>query len=132
MIELELVQLLIKDSQDPQIIVLREKGGLRGFPIMVGRFEALSIHRKIHDAPVYRPMTHDLLASVIEQLDGKLTRIVITDMRDDTFFAKLVIYTDGNYIDVDSRPSDAVALAVRVGAPIFVEEDVLDRVGHPM
>ena len=128
MIELELVQIMIKDSQDPQLIVLREKGGLRGFPIGIGRFEALSIHRKVHDAPIYRPLTHDLLASVIQQMDGKVTRIVITDMRDDTFFAKLVIYAGGRYIDVDSRPSDAIALGAGTEVPIYVEEHVLQEV----
>lgn len=133
-VECELAQILLTESPAaPQIIVLREKGGERAFPIHIGFFEALAINRTIHNEDMIRPMTHDLLVSVIEQMGGTLKRIVVSDLVEDregagTFYGLLVIDRDGETIEVDTRPSDAVALAVRTGCRIFVSEHVLDMV----
>ena len=128
MVEMELTRILIAETRDGQIIVLKEKNGTRAFPIVIGYFEAAAIDRHVKEIPMPRPLTHDLLSGVIEAFGGKLERIVINDLRDNTFYGRLIIKRDGETLDVDSRPSDAIALAVKAGAPIFVEEHVLDEV----
>lgn len=128
MVEMELTRILIADTREGQIIVLKEKNGERAFPIVIGYFEAAAIDRHVKEIPMPRPLTHDLLSSVIKAFGGKLERVVINDLRDNTFYGRLIIRTDGATIDVDSRPSDAIALAVQNNAPIFVEEHVLNEV----
>jgi hypothetical protein len=128
MVEVELSRILISEAGGHQVIWLREKHGKRSFPILIGIFEALAIHRRIKNEEYPRPMTHDLLAGVIESLDCRLTRVVVTALHETTFFAKLVLGRNGAEVEVDCRPSDAIALAVRVEAPIFVEEEVLEEV----
>jgi len=128
MVQCELVKIMITETADPQVIVLKEVGGHRAFPILIGISEAIAIDRKIKGYEPARPLTHDLLASVITNLGGELRYIEVCDLRDNTFFAKLVVDRDGETIEIDSRPSDAIALAVRLGARIFVAEDVLDEV----
>lgn len=128
MVEMELTRILIAETRDGQIIVLKEKNGTRAFPIVVGYFEAAAIDRHVKEIPMPRPLTHDLLSSVIKAFGGTLERVVINDLRDNTFFGRLIIRRDGEILDVDTRPSDAIALAVQNGAPIFVEEHVLDEV----
>ncbi len=128
-VRVELVRVIISETTDQQVIVLREKDGERSFPIIIGIFEAVSIDRKLKDIQVPRPLTHDLLASVIREMGGQLTRIVVNDLKDNTFFAQLHVERDGKDIEIDARPSDAIALAVRVGCPVFAEEKVLDKVG---
>lgn len=125
MIEMELSRIIISETTDEQVIVLREVGGGRAFPIVIGIWEALSIDRGIKGRKTPRPMTHDLIGQVIEGLDANLDRVVITELRDRTFFANLVLRCNGDVIEVDSRPSDAIALAVIKRAPIFVNEQVL-------
>jgi hypothetical protein len=124
-IRMELSRILITETQDYQLIELREVGGERRFPIVIGLYEAAAIERRLKNAPLKRPQTHELLAGTIEALGGKLERIVINDLREHTFFAKLVIQQDGTTIEVDSRPSDAIALGIANDVPIFVEEHVL-------
>ena len=128
MVEMELTRILIAETRDGQIIVLKEKNGERAFPIVIGYFEAAAIDRHVKEVPMPRPLTHDLLSNVIKAFGGKLERVVVNDLRDNTFYGRLIIKRDGETIDVDSRPSDAIALAVQNGAPIFVEEHVLDEV----
>ena len=128
MVEMELTRILIAETRDGQIIVLKEKNGTRACPIVVGYFEAAAIDRHVKEIPMPRPLTHDLLSAVIKAFGGTLERVVINDLRDNTFFGRLIIRCDGEILDVDSRPSDAIALAVKNGAPIFVEEHVLDEV----
>lgn len=129
MLEMQLSRIVIRETSDQQCIYLREKGGTRQFPIVIGIFEAWAIDRKVRDRGTQRPMTHDLLASVVRTLGGTLVRVVIADLRDNTFFASLRFRAhDGTETDVDARPSDAVALAVHLSAPIFVEEKVLETV----
>jgi len=128
MVEVELSKIIIDEKRQDQIIVLKEKSGSRQFPIVIGFLEASSIKMKLSGIEVQRPLTHDLLASTIKELDAKLERLVIDKLVDNTFHAKLVIKTsDGKVRTVDSRPSDGIALAVRADAPIFVEEDVLNK-----
>ena len=128
MVEVELSRIMITQTSDHQVIWLREKGGKRSFPILIGIFEALAIHRKIKEEDTIRPMTHDLLANVIAALHFRLSRVIVTSLRENTFFAKLVLGSNGTEVEIDSRPSDAIALAVRLEAPIFVAEEVLQEV----
>ena len=128
MVEMELTRILIAETRDGQIIVLKEKNGERAFPIVIGYFEAAAIDRHVKEIPMPRPLTHDLLSSVIRAFGGTLERVVINDLRDNTFFGRLIIKRNGETLDVDSRPSDAIALAVLTSTPIFVEEHVLDEV----
>ena len=132
MIRVELVRIMIQEDQHAQVIVLREREGNRGFPIVIGIFEALAIKRKVDGDTLLRPLTHDLLTNVIQAMGGELTRMVVTDLKDVTFYAKLVIRRDGGDLEVDSRPSDAIALAVQNGSEIYVEDHVMDLVGKEM
>ncbi len=128
MIHVELSKIIIDEKRQDQIIVLKEKNGERQFPIVIGFLEASSIKMKISGLEVPRPMTHDLLVSTIDALGAKLERLVIDKLVENTFHAKLELKTaDGKFKIVDARPSDGIALAVRTGAQIFVEEDVLKR-----
>jgi bifunctional DNase/RNase len=95
---------------------------------MIGIFEATSIDRRVKGTPSPRPLTHDLVASVIENMGGELRDIYISELRDHTYYAKLRIRLNGEMVEVDSRPSDAIALAVTAKVPIYVAEDVLDEV----
>ena len=122
---MELSRIFIREMTDMQIIELSEVDGDRTFPIVIGLPEAFAIERRLKGIEIPRPQTHDLLASVIRHLGGKLKRIVINDLAEGTFFAKLVIDQDGQEVEVDSRPSDAIALGVAEDAPIYVAEHVL-------
>jgi len=131
MIPVDLSRILITEMSDQQVIWLKEHQGERSFPIVIGIFEAVAIRRKLNEEPFERPMTHDLLASVISQLDAQVDKIVVTALKRTTFYAKIVLRRNGSLVEIDSRPSDAIALAVRVEAPIFVEEELFDLVGKP-
>ena len=111
-----------------RVVILREKDADRYLPIWIGAAEAEAIAVRLQDVTVARPLTHDLLANVIEALGGRLERITINDLREHTFIATLSIRRDGELIEVDSRPSDAIALGAALGTPIFVAEHVLDAV----
>ena len=127
-IEMQLARIIISENDDQQIIVLKEINGQRHFPIVIGIAEAAAIDRRLKKRPAPRPPTHELLASVIEQLGGKVERVVINDLRDRTFFALLHIRQGDKVLQVDSRPSDAIALGIGHNVPIFVEEKVLEAV----
>jgi len=129
MVPTTLSRILITQTSDQQVIWLKEQNGDRTFPIVIGIFEAYAISRKLNDEAIERPLTHDLLASVLGHLDVAVERIVVTALKHTTFYANIVLQRNGESITVDARPSDAIALAVRVGAPIFVEEEVFDLVG---
>jgi len=133
MVEMELYRIRMDDRGAEQLIVLREKGGRRLLHIVIGIFEADAIKMQVAGVKLPRPLTHDLLRNVIEGLGAHLDRIVIDKLAENTFFAKLVItQKDGEVVQIDSRPSDAIALALRADAPIFVEEEVLDMAGTYM
>ena len=110
-----------------RVVFLKEIKRERYLPIIIGVPEADAIAIKLQNADVPRPLTHDLLSSMIETLGGRVTQIVVNDLVDETFFARIVLDVDGRHVEVDSRPSDAIALAVRVNVPIFVEESVLEK-----
>jgi bifunctional DNase/RNase len=111
------------------IVLLREQAGVRFLPIWVGTVEAMSISSAMEGAEPPRPQTHDLMVSIIEALGAKAVRIVVTELRDSVFFADLVFERDGEEIVVSSRPSDAIALSVRSGIPVFARQAVLDEAG---
>ena len=126
-VSVDLSRIIISDTADQQVIVLKESDGERSFPIVIGMTEAYAIDRRLKGIPSPRPMTHDLLANVVDSLDGSLEKIVINDLREGTFFAVLYLRRNGELIEVDSRPSDAIALGVASDTPIFVEDRVLDE-----
>ena len=127
-VQMELKRIIISEIHDQQVIMLKEVEGDRSFPIVIGIFEATSIDRRVKGMPSPRPLTHDLVASVVDHLGGDLQDIFISDLRDHTYFAKLRIRLNGEMVEVDSRPSDAIALAVTAKVLIYVAEDVLDEV----
>jgi bifunctional DNase/RNase len=127
-VQMELHKIIISEMQEQQIIVLKEVDGERKFPIVIGNSEANAIDRRLKGIPMPRPMTHDLLASVIEQLGGTIDHIEITNLQEHTFFAAIHIRQNGDVVEIDSRPSDAIALGIATSVPIFVAEHVLDEV----
>jgi bifunctional DNase/RNase len=112
-----------------RVVVLKEKASERYLPIWIGNNEADAIVIQLQNVPVPRPQTHDLLKSVIGELGAKVTRVIVTNLENDVFFARVNIDIDGRHVEIDSRPSDAIALAVRVQAPIFAEDGVLEKAG---
>ncbi len=126
-VRMDLAQIRISETQDNQVIVLRERSGNRLLHIVIGLTEALAIDRRVKNVQLQRPMTHDLLSNVIEQLGGELEKIVINDLKDHTFYAKLVVRHDGEIVEVDSRPSDAIALGAGGDVPLYVEDHVLEE-----
>jgi bifunctional DNase/RNase len=122
---MELRRIIISEVDDHQVIVLKEVDGERSFPIVIGIFEATSIDRRVKGLPSPRPLTHDLIAAVVEQLGGEVQDIVISDLEEHTYFAKLRVRKDGELTEIDCRPSDAIAVAVTARVPIYVSEQVL-------
>jgi bifunctional DNase/RNase len=122
---MELRRIIINEVDESQIIVLKEVEGDRSFPIVIGIFEAASINRRVKGEQSLRPLTHDLITSVVELMGGEIQDIVISDLKEHTYFARLRVRKDGELIEVDCRPSDAIALAVTAKVPVYVSEDVL-------
>lgn len=129
LIPMELTKLVISEIREEQVIVLKEIEGERSFPIVIGLHEAAAIDRGVRGIKAARPMTHDLVQNVILGMDAVLKSIVIHDIRNSTFYANLILQRNGTEITVDSRPSDAIALALQMKAPIFVDEGVLKEIG---
>ncbi|MBL4700372.1 MAG: bifunctional nuclease family protein [Phycisphaeraceae bacterium] len=127
-VQMELGRILIREEYESHILELREIEGDRVFPIVIGPNEALAIERRLLGKTPPRPQTHELLASVIDQLGAKVKSIIIRDLQDHTFYASLILEQSGKSIDIDSRPSDAIALGVAMDVPIFVEESVLEAI----
>ena len=109
------------------IVLLKTQDGNKFLPIWIGHPEAAAILMKLQGANTPRPMTHDLLTEVLEQLDARIVRIAVTELRENTFYALITVSVNGSEIEIDSRPSDAIALAVRSGAPIFAAEAVIEE-----
>ena len=126
---MELSRVIIHEMNDQNILFLREIDGERSFPILIGIFEATIINRRLLEDPPPRPLTHQLLKSVIDELGGEVQDIVVTSLRDHTYYAVVRILKDGELIEVDSRPSDAIALSVQYNPPkpIYVDREVLDE-----
>ena len=115
------------DANDMPVVLLEEKGGSRWLPIWIGSAEAQSIAISIEELDSPRPNSHDLARSVIDELHGKLERVVVTDLRDSTYYATLTIRAGSRRVEIDARPSDAIAIALRSGAPIFVREHLFEH-----
>lgn len=130
MIEVTVESIRVSLINQQRLVVLRENGSQRYLPIWIGPFEAEAITMGLQGTEAGRPLTHDLLRNTFEQLGAKARHIFINALQDDTFFAQVVLDVDGESVEIDSRPSDAIALAVRVDVPIFVADDVMDQAGQ--
>ena len=127
LVEMTIKGLMVDPITNMPIVILKDKDGERVLPIWVGIFEANAIALQIENIPTARPMTHDLLRNIITDLDGRVDRIVVSDLKDNTFYAIIHMTVRGERVAVDARPSDAIALALRTRAPILVEETVIDN-----
>lgn len=132
MLELVIDSIRVSLMNYQRVIILRVKDTDKYLPIWIGPSEADAIALKLQDVSVPRPLTHDLLRSVISTLGATVDHIVVSDLSNDTFFAKIVIQVNGNKVEIDSRPSDALALAVRTDAPIFADDSVVEKAGVQM
>ena len=129
MIEVSIDSIRVSLMSQHRIVVLKEKDGERFLPIWIGPFEADAITLQLQGMEAPRPLTHDLLKAVLETLGGEVEHILISGLEKNTYFARIVIDADGDTVEVDSRPSDAIALAVRVSSPIYVADDVMESAG---
>ncbi len=128
-VQMQLARIIISEINEQQVIYLREVDGTRQFPILIGIFEATSIDRRVKQFESARPLTHDLIVGAVEALGAELDSVVISDLRDHTYFASLRIRHNGELVELDARPSDAIAVAVTCNPhlPIYVSEDVLEE-----
>ena len=129
-VQMELSRIIISEINAQQMIFLKEVDGKRTFPILIGIFEATSIDRRVRGEIAPRPLTHDLLVSVTENLGGEFQDVMICELKDHTYFARLRVRHEGELIEIDARPSDAIAVAVTCDPPlpIYVSEEVLNDV----
>ena len=132
LVEVRVERLGLDGATKSPVVILRENDGERALPIWIGPGEASAIHMQLSKISVGRPLTHDLLVSTIRELGGTLSRIVITRVEQNTYFAELRITIDGRSVTVDARPSDSIAIALRMDAPIFAAEELLNRVRMEM
>lgn len=128
-IEMTIESIRVSIMNYQRVVILKEKTAERYLPIWIGAAEADAIAVRLQEVAVARPLTHDLLKSTIDSLGAHVTSILVNDLANDTFFARIVLDVDGKRVEIDSRPSDAIALAVRARVPIYAEESVLDRAG---
>ena len=130
MIEMTIESIRVSLVNYQRVVMLKEKNTLRYLPIWIGSAEAQAIAIRLQEGiQVQRPMTHDLLATTIEVLGAKVDHVIVSDLKNDTFYAKILLNTKEGQLEIDSRPSDALALAVRVEVPIYADESVLDKAG---
>ena len=129
MIEVKVDSIRASLMSEHRVVILKDLNAERFLPIWIGRYEAEAIAIRLQDVEVPRPLTHDLLNNAIGELGGEISHIIVTDLRNDTFFARITVNMNGQSVEIDSRPSDAIALAVRANATIYVEEDVMARAG---
>jgi bifunctional DNase/RNase len=129
MLEMTIESIRVSMLNHQRVVILKEKEAERYLPIWIGPAEADAIAVKLQEYQVPRPLTHDLLGNVIGALGAAVNSIIVSDLQNDTFYAKIILAVDGKQLEIDSRPSDAIALAVRVSVPIFAEEGVLDKAG---
>lgn len=132
MIEVVIDSIRVSLMSQYRIVILKDINSDRYLPIWIGPCEADAITIELQDMPPQRPLTHDLLKSVIQELSGQIIHILISDLRNDVYYARIVVEVNGRQMEIDSRPSDAIALAVRARVPIFVAETVMERAAvHP-
>lgn len=129
MIEMMIDSIRVSLMNYQRVVILKEKIAKRYLPIWIGPAEADAIAVKLQGVNVPRPLTHDLLCQVIDSLGASINSIIVSDLKSDTFYAKVILNVDGGQIEVDSRPSDALALAVRAEVPIYADESVMDKAG---
>jgi bifunctional DNase/RNase len=129
MLEMTIESIRVSMLNHQRVVILKEKEAERYLPIWIGPAEADAIAVKLQEYQVPRPLTHDLLGNVIGALGAAVSSIIVSDLQNDTFYAKIILAIDGKQLEIDSRPSDAIALAVRVSVPIFADEGVLDKAG---
>ena len=129
MVEMTIDSIRVSLMNYQHVVILKEKEADRYLPIWIGPAEADAISVKLQNVDISRPLTHDLLDSVISTLGASVNFIVVNDLHNDTFYAKIMLNVNGGQVEIDSRPSDAIALAVRTTAPIYVEEAILDKAG---
>lgn len=129
MIEVKIAGIQINLMSQYRVVLLKEVDGDRYLPIWIGPYEAEAINLELQNVETPRPLTHDLLKNVIEALGGEVLYVLVADLRDNTFYARILIEVDGRTVEVDARPSDSIALAVRVKAPLYVAEAVMDEAG---
>ena len=127
LVECRLSKVVMSEAHDHQVIVLEEIDGARKFPISIGFVEVYAIHRFVNGQAPSRPFTHELIGSILNALDVQVERVIVSDLRDSTFYARLIVRTGERLVEVDSRPSDAIALACQAHAPLFVEEHVISE-----
>ena len=127
MIEVTIDSIRVSLMTQHRVVVLKETDSDRYLPIWIGPFEADAITIQLQGVQVPRPLTHDLLKTFIRELGVKVSHVLVSELRNDTFFARIIVDVNGKSMEIDSRPSDAIALAVRVGAPIFVAEEVMGQ-----
>ena len=126
-VEMKVAGLTIDPLTNTPIVILKDLEGKRAVPIWIGLFEASAIATELEKISFSRPMTHDLLREMVKTLEGKVTKIEIVDLKNNTFFALIHLVKGGSVVTLDSRPSDAIALALRVNAPIFIDEKVIEK-----
>jgi len=129
MIEVEVQSIRVSLTTEDRVILLKELESERILPIFIGPCEADAIALRLRDVEMRRPLTHDLLKNVITELEGEVLHINVNDLRGNTFYALITVQVDGKEVKIDSRPSDAIALAVRAEVPIYVEESVMEEAG---
>jgi len=127
MIEVKIDSIRVSLMSQHRVVVLKDTDSDRYLPIWIGPFEADAITLQLQGVQVARPLTHDLLKSLIDEMGATISHIIVTELKNDTFFANIIMDVDGKSIEIDSRPSDAIALAVRVSAPLFVSESVMEE-----
>ena len=129
-VEMELTRIIISEVNDQQVVYLKEVEGERTFPILIGLFEATSIDRRVKHNATPRPLTHDLLVAAVELLGGEFQDVVISELKEHTYYATLRVEKDGGLVEIDARPSDAIAVAITCepNLPIYVAEEVLENV----
>ena len=129
MIEVKIDSIRASLMSEHRVIILKEVDAERYLPIWIGPYEAEAIAIRLRDVEVARPLTHDLLHNIIHQMGGHVSHITVIELRDDTFYGRITVNVDGQQTEIDSRPSDAIALAVRANVPIFVAEQVMEQAG---
>lgn len=129
MIPVDLTRTMLLNLDKDFVVLLRSAEDKRALPISIGQFEAQAIAIKLNNLEVPRPLTHDLLKSVVERLDCTLIRVEVCDLRDETFYARLILRRSGEEFEMDSRPSDAIALALRFSVPVLVADQVMEQAG---
>ncbi len=129
MIEMEVVGVVLEPNSNRPLVCLKDKDHRVFLPIAIGNFEATAIYMELYDEPPPRPIPYDLLRSILDSLDARVVQVLINALRKDTFYAEITLSCGGQTLEIDSRPSDAIAVALRVGAPIYVEEEVIQEAG---